>query len=128
MCLHIRDHQCPCGRESRVLASIEGRWEDYIVTPDGQKTRRLGEIFKEMPNLKQFQMVQSIPERVTLRLAVRDTYSQADEDRLRQRVALWVDESLAVDFSYVERIEPAPNGKYQRIVNTIGDPMDRGGR
>jgi len=122
------DYSCGCGRQSRVLASIEGRWEDYIVSPDGQKTRRLGEIFKEMPNLKQFQMVQNRPERVTLRLAVRDGYAQTDEEQLRRRVALWIDASLAVDFSYVDVIEPAPNGKYQRIVNTISDPMDRGVR
>jgi hypothetical protein len=101
------------------LASIGGRWEDYIVTPDGHQARRLGEIFKEMPNLKQFQMVQTTPDGVTLRLAVRDGYSQSDEDQLRHRVAKWISDSLEVDFVYVDAIEPGPNGKYQRIVSEL---------
>ena len=113
--------RCPCGRESRVLASIGGRWEDYIVTPDGHQARRLGELFKEMPNLKQFQMVQSSPEAVTLRLAVRDAYSQSDEDQLRRRVATWISDSLRVEFAYVDAIEPGPNGKYQRIVSNVSE-------
>ena len=114
--------RCPCGRQGRVIASITGRWEDYVVTPDGHQARRLGEIFKELPTLKQFQMIQTTVDRVTLRLAVREAYSTADEDRLRRRVALWISESLVVDFEYVERIEPAPNGKYQRIVSTLAQP------
>ena len=67
-------------------------------------------------------MIQTTVDRVTLRLAVREAYSTADEDRRRRRVALWISESLVVDFEYVERIEPAPNGKYQRIVSTLAQP------
>ena len=113
------DYMCPCGRESRVVPSIDGRWEDYILTPDGHKARRLGEIFREMPSLKQFQMIQDNRERVTLRLVTRESYTADDEDRLRRRIELWIGSSLAVDFDYVDEIEPAPNGKFQRIVSSI---------
>ena len=114
------DYECPCGRGSRVLDSVVGRWEDYIVTPDGHQARRLGEIFKEMPQLHQFQIEQSEPGGVTLRLHVKDGYTDADEQLLRRRVGLWISESLAVRFEYVDGIEPGPSGKYQRIINTIG--------
>ncbi len=114
------DFHCPCGRESRVLHSIDGRWEDYVVTPSGQSVRRLGEVFKDMPTLKQFQIVQDDPAKITLRLVTRDAYSDDDEERLRQRVALWIDDSIDVAFDYVDHIPPAPNGKYRRVVNRIG--------
>ena len=113
------DYMCPCGRESRVIASIDGRWEDYVITPDGHQVRRLGDIFKEMPSLKQFQMVQDSRERVTLRLVTRNSYTADDEDLLRRRVGLWIGSNLAVDFEYVDVVEPAPNGKVQRIVSNI---------
>ena len=113
------DYRCPCGRQSRVLASINGRWEDYIVTPAGHQARRLGEIFKEMPTISQFQMRQTDPAAVTLRLVVRDGYSPGDEDTLRARVAYWISHTLDVEFEYVDAIDAAPNGKYQRIVSTL---------
>lgn len=116
---HPASFRCPCGRESRVISAINGRWEDYIVTPEGHQARRLGEIFKAMPLLKQFQLVQDDPGRVTLRLAVKEGFGPEEERILRRRVATWISGSLAVDFEYAEAIPPAPNGKYQRIVSAL---------
>lgn len=113
------DYVCSCGRGSRVIDSIVGRWEDYIVTPDGHQARRLGEIFKELPPLRQFQVVQQSPARLLLRLVVDPSYSEHEEDLLRRRVAMWISSSLEVDFEYPDRIEPGPGGKYQRIVNRM---------
>ena len=118
-------YRCPCGRAGQVIAGIEGRWEDHIVTPDGHQARRLGEIFKEMPNLKQFQLYQDDPQRVTLRLVVRDSFSARDEETLRRRVGTWISTSLEIDFDYVDAIAPAASGKYQRIVSTLGGRHQR---
>ena len=114
------DYRCPCGRGTRVLDSIVGRWEDYVVTPDGHRARRLGEIFLHMPGIRRFQLVQSSPDAVLLRLEVRPGFAAEHEDLLRRRVATWISPSLSVGFEYVDVIEPSAGGKYQRIVNTIG--------
>ena len=113
------DFVCDCGRGSRVIDSIVGRWEDYIVTPDGHQARRLGQMFTGLPELKQFQVVQETPTSLLLRVAVAPSYTAEQEDLLRRRVASWISADLVVDFEYVDEIEPGPGGKYQRIVNRL---------
>ena len=114
------DYRCPCGRESAVIDSIVGRWDDYVVTPEGHRIRRLGEVFGQVPELKQFQMVQSEPGSVLLRLVVADSFTSDHEHALRHRVGLWLSSSLDVHFEYVDAIEPGTGGKYHRIVNQTG--------
>ena len=115
------DYSCPCGRQSRVLAAVDGRLEDYVVTPEGLRARRIGDIFKGMSSLKQFQIAQTRPERITMRLAVKPGFDQKDEDILRKRVGLWLSDSLKVRFEYVDSIAPGPTGKLERVVGTISE-------
>ena len=114
-------YECPCGRSGRVLAAVDGRLEDYVVTPEGHRARRVGDIFKGMPALKQFQIVQTRPETITIRLAVKAPFGPREESLLRRRVALWISDSLAVNFEYVDAIASGPNGKMERIVGLVSD-------
>jgi len=114
-------YACPCGRATRVLAAVDGRVEDYVVTPRGHRVRRVGDIFANLPDLKQFQIIQTRPEDITIRLVVRDPFGQHQEDLLRRRAGLWISDSLTVNFEYVDAIEPAPNGKVRIVVGLISD-------
>jgi phenylacetate-CoA ligase len=52
------DFKCPCGRNSPVVRSIEGRIEDYIITPEGRRIMRFDYIFKDSIELKEAQVIQ----------------------------------------------------------------------
>ena len=113
--------RCPCGRESRVLARVDGRLEDYVLTPEGGRARRIGDIFKNMPDLRRFQVVQAERDRVLIRLVVGDGFLPEDEAVIRKRVALWISPSLEVAFEYPDRIDPGPSGKLQRVIGLMSD-------
>ena len=51
-------YRCTCGRSSPVVRSIEGRTEDYIITPEGNRIMRLDYIFKDSSEIKEAQVVQ----------------------------------------------------------------------
>ena len=113
------DFRCPCGRRSRVLAQIEGRNEDYVLTPEGRRIARFDYVFKEAANVKECQVVQKAPGEVTLRIVRRPQYSSADERELRSEVARWISPSLIVDFEYVGAIERESNGKFRAVKSEL---------
>lgn len=92
-----------------------------MVTPEGHRERRVGDIFKNLPSIRQFQIVQTRLEDVTIRLVVEDTFGPAEEQLIRRRVALWISGALRVDFDHVDRIEPGPSGKLERISGLLSD-------
>ena len=53
-----RRSACACGRRSRVLLRIEGRTDDYVITPEGARIMRFDYVFKDALNVKEVQIVQ----------------------------------------------------------------------
>jgi len=114
-----KDKVCACGRHSPVLTHIEGRIEDYILTPEGRKLMRLDHIFKETAHIKECQIVQKHPQSITLRILKRREYSLKDEQNLRELVAKWVSPLLVVEFEYVTAIERTAAGKFKAVVSLL---------
>lgn len=59
---------CLCGNPGRVIEAIDGRIEDYIVTPDGRRIGRMDHIAKDMVNVRECQIVQSEADRIEIRI------------------------------------------------------------
>lgn len=106
---------CDCGRESPVILSIEGRTEDYIVTPEGRRIMRLDYVFKDAVQVKEAQVVQQRLGEVTIRVVARPGYGAEDERNLRREFARWVSSQLEIHFEYVEEIEREANGKFRAV-------------
>jgi len=107
--------RCPCGRASKTLTSIEGRVEDYVVTPEGRRIRRFDYVFKDTRNVKEAQVEQREMGSVCLRVVRRAAYSAQDEEFIKQQIAQKVSPRLRVTFEYVEEIEREPGGKFQAV-------------
>ncbi len=52
---------CPCGRPGDVFLDVDGRIEDYVVTPDGRWIGRLDHVFKEQLDVAEAQILQETP-------------------------------------------------------------------
>lgn len=114
---------CACGRSLPRLARVTGRRLDVLTTPDG---RRLpGEFFphiiKDLSSVRQFQVVQEIPEAVTIRL-VAPTWNDRDEAWLRREIAAAAGPLLEVRLERVEQIPLTGAGKLQVVVNRVSQP------
>jgi phenylacetate-CoA ligase len=112
-------HRCSCGRESAVLLEIEGRIEDYVLTPEGRRIMRFDYVFKDARNVNECQVVQRAPDSLTLRIVRRDGYGTSDEQHLRDEVATWISPRLEVDFEYVDEIEREPSGKFRAVKSLL---------
>ena len=109
------EDRCPCGLQSRTLESIEGRVEDYVLTPEGRRIMRFDYVFKDAASVKEAQVVQDRAGAITLRIVPREGFGPEDESFLRGEVARWISESLEVEMEVVDAIEREPNGKFRAV-------------
>lgn len=107
--------RCACGRDSPVLLSIEGRMDDYVLTPEGRRIMRFDYLFKHTSNVKEAQVVQREPGTVTLRIVRRPGYGSGDEELITELVHCWISPRLEVVYEYVDEIERDRNGKFRAV-------------
>jgi len=115
------EKRCPCGRPGRLVRSIDGRKEDYILTPDGRRIGRLDHIFKDMVNIKECQIFQEHPERVVLRAVRSRKYTGKDEKILLHEARKRLGNRIEIVIDYVEAIERTSQGKLRFVISKIPD-------
>lgn len=69
----MHDEPCSCGRHTRWL-EIEGRTDDTLEFPGGVRVAPMSlyKVLEEVPELRRFQLVQTAPDAVTLRMVAED--------------------------------------------------------
>ena len=106
---------CQCGRRSTVLSAIEGREDNYVITPEGNRIMRFDYVFKDASNVKECQVVQERLSEVTLRMVIRPAYTSRDEETIRKEIRRWISPRLNVSFEYVDEIKRDRNGKFKAV-------------
>ncbi len=111
--------QCPCGRRSGVLLRIEGRRDDYVITPEGTRVMRFDYAFKDLLSAKEVQIVQDQLGEITVRVVRRSAYGMNDETTIRREIKRWISPTLGVQFEYVPEIERESNGKFRAVLSRL---------
>jgi len=110
---------CECGRKSAVLNRIDGRSDDYVVTPEGARIARLDYLFKDAVNVKEAQIIQEKLGEIRILVVRRDTYTTRDESEIRRDVRTWLSPSLEVTIEYVDEIPRESNGKFRAVLSRL---------
>ena len=105
---------CPCGRTLPLLAQVEGRIDDVILTPDGRRVGRLSPVWKELP-IREAQVIQEVRHKVRLRYIPAPEFTPAAQqemvEKLRARIG-----PMEVNLEPMEEIPRDANGKFRSIV------------
>ncbi len=112
---------CPCGRSGQVFTQIDGRREDYVLTPNGAKVGRMDHIFKDALNVKESQILQEEADALIVKIVRRPGYSSKDEADLLTEFRTRLGGGMRIDFKYVDDIPRLPNGKFRAVVSRIAD-------
>lgn len=111
--------ECDCGMKSQVILDIEGRNEDYIITPEGTHIMRCDYIFKDSKDIRECQIVQRELGSIVIRVVKRDSYSVRTEKDIRTAVNELLSPRLKVNFEYVDMIPRTKSGKFKAVVSEI---------
>ena len=110
---------CACGLHSQVITHIEGRKEDYVLTPEGTRLKRLDYIFKDTLDIKEAQVVQRKSGEIIIRIVRRPSYTQATEKHLIDNVHSLISPTMGVTFEYCEEIPRTKAGKYRAVISEL---------
>jgi phenylacetate-CoA ligase len=97
------------------LLRIDGRKDDYVITPEGTRIMRFDYVFKDVMNVKEVQIMQEQLGEITVRIVRRQGYGTKDEAEISREIERWISPTLKVRFEYVQEIEREHNGKFRAV-------------
>ncbi|UCC78044.1 MAG: phenylacetate--CoA ligase family protein [Anaerolineales bacterium] len=114
--------RCHCGRNLRLLSSLEGRTGDLIYRPDGRFVHyaAIWWVFNVRRDVLQYQLIQHEMERFELKVVTPDraTFDAIVGDLIDELRRL-LGESAVVEAAYHERLEPSAGGKFRPVLSLV---------
>jgi phenylacetate-CoA ligase len=111
---------CPCGRAGDVFREIDGRVEDYVLTPDGRMIGRLDHAFKEQYDVAEAQILQEKAVAIEVLVIPRASYTYASQRLLIRELRSRLGNEIGIQIRLVESIAREPNGKFRAVKSKIG--------
>lgn len=115
----LTDDSCSCGRPGRILTSIDGRQEDYVVLKNGTRLGRVSRIVKNMVNIREAQIYQNKVGEITIRVVRGEHYTANDEAALIHEARQRVGDGAEILIEYVPKLERSRTGKLRFVVSDI---------
>jgi phenylacetate-CoA ligase len=115
----LSKEKCSCRRPGRVVKSIDGRKEDYIILKNGVKLGRMDHVFKDLVNIREAQLYQSAAGKIEVRIVKGTNYSNRDDVQLMRELKKRVGEESEIAIKYMERLPRTAHGKLRFVISDI---------
>ncbi|WP_404362251.1 hypothetical protein [Marinobacter sp.] len=113
----ITESNCPCGRASKILTELYGKVGAVIINEGRQApTAAIAIAFEYLEGIKNAQIIQNEPGKVTVRLVKRTNFDSKSEEFMIWELKKMLGQSLKISIDYVTEIPPEHNGKYCMVV------------
>jgi phenylacetate-CoA ligase len=110
---------CECGFGGRVVQTIDGRQEDYVVLGNGARIGRLDHVFKDMLSIQQAQIYQQIPGAIIVYIVRGNDYSPDAEHTLLLELRQRLGEETKIDIQYRDALDRSGAGKLRFVVSDL---------
>ncbi|MBI1893816.1 MAG: phenylacetate--CoA ligase family protein [Candidatus Rokubacteria bacterium] len=114
---------CRCGRTLPVLAGIQGRSTDFLVTPDGRVLHALAAIYilREIPGVQEFQILQESLNRVIVHVVPCVTFGEGQLGAIRAAMQGLMGPGVLVDVVSTSCIDRPVSGKHRYVISAVAD-------
>ena len=106
-----------------LLASLDGRSNDSVTTPDGRVIhgQSLIGLLMEIDGIERFRIIQKRPDAFHVQLVKNDRFPVGAEARIRRDWAERLRASLHVTFEYLSQLPAEGSGKFRHIVSELAE-------
>ena len=111
---------CPCGRPGDSFLEVDGRIEDYVLTPDGRLVGRMDHVFKEQLAVAEAQILQKDPSEIEVLIVPRDSYNDTSERSVIREIRSRLGPEIGIRLRLVNEIAREPNGKFRAVKSAVG--------
>jgi phenylacetate-CoA ligase len=111
---------CPCGRSLPLLASVDGRRDEWFERPSGYAvhTQQVRELLRGERTIARWQAVQEADGLVKMALVLdADPDPTATRERMRRKLRELMGEDAPIEVVVVDAIPPGPSGKHRPILS-----------
>ena len=113
----LSDKTCACGRGLPLLESVEGRVFDVIIGANGNKLVGSFWLVKDIPGIKQFQIVQEKFDSIDVRLVVDENYEEKLEQILIERIYQYCGKNMKARIQFIDEIPLTSSGKFRFVIS-----------
>ena len=110
---------CSCGRMSNSYSSVEGRLEDYVITPDGRKLIGMNQVFEYARHAKEIQIHQASPDRIEFRIVAGQGFGDGDKEVLLREFQRRAGVDMKITFTIVDVLQRSSSGKLKAVISDI---------
>ncbi len=111
---------CPCGRAGESFFEVDGRIEDYVLTPDGRLVGRMDHVFKDQLEVAEAQILQQDPSAILVLIVPRAGYTEATERGVVRQIRSRLGNEIDIRIELVGSIAREPNGKFRAVKSEVG--------
>lgn len=110
--------RCPCGRGLPVLTQVEGKRRPMLTLPDGRQKTSYGLTYpmSKLGGFRQYQLVQTAPTQLLVRLVPDAQWSPVQAQKLQQLVQEFFEHPMQLELRLEDTIPPPPNGKARTVI------------
>jgi phenylacetate-CoA ligase len=116
---------CQCERHTKMLASIAGRSNDYLIAVDGSQVNgtALTTLLYEFPEVRRFQFRQASDHSIAMLLEPQPGIAAERFDtvsaKARAKMVTLLGDAARIETQTVKDIPPTPTGKHRYVVNEL---------
>ena len=116
---------CSCGRRTECFSSIDGRLEDYVITPDGRKLTGMSQVLEYAENAKEIQIYQKASNEIEFRIVPTKGFGNDDKEALIREFRRRGGVDMVIKFSIVDELQRSTAGKLKAVVSEIAEQAKR---
>jgi phenylacetate-CoA ligase len=113
--------KCQCGKESILIDHLEGRVDDFVLTPDGRTIGPTGisVLLEPISNLLECQIIQEKIEALNILTVWKKEYKQKDIEALKNAFKHYLGSSLSYNIQIVDSIPKTGTGKFKFVISKL---------
>jgi phenylacetate-CoA ligase len=117
---------CRCGRKTRAFVTIDGRTEDYIMTPDGRSLIGMNQVLEYAPGADEMQIYQPDVHQIEVRVVPNAAFSEHDKTAMLREFRRRLGAEIQIKFCLVDSIPRAASGKFRAVVSDVSGRTSEG--
>lgn len=111
----LKHDDCGCGWETPYIKELYGRIEDYVVTSDGRKVRRLGHIARPARGIIGMQLIQNKPGFLNINVLPADNFEPESMNDVLKLSKDYLGD-MGITWEIVDELERTDAGKVKYVI------------
>ena len=115
----LKNETCACGRARPLIERIDGRLEDYVITPEGRRIGRMDHVFKDTLEVKEAQIYQPSIDQLIVRIVPGAGYDNSAEARVTRELRSRIGTQIKISYELCESLPREANGKFRAVASAL---------